>query len=185
MQCFIEGKSALQAAKSFKISYVSAKNYYQKFRKICAMISEEHYSLIRQKSVEYEEYFYIEKSKKQKKAVIFDAHNFLTFDYDGYIYTLLMPSLHKYKRQLLADNVEDAYLEEFNKFKRISRIIKVSKHYNTIVKFWNYFEKNIVLYKGISNELFAYYLKEFEFKFNYSKQEGFNLLLKHYFKEEI
>ncbi|WP_457748136.1 transposase [Sulfurimonas sp.] len=183
MQCFLQGKSALEASSLFDISYVSTKNYYQEFREICALISEKNYSNVREKNVEYEEYFYIEKSKKHKKDAIFDAHNFLTFDYDGYIYTLLMPSLHRYKKQFLEDNIENVYIEEFNKFKRISRIIKVSKHYNTIVKFWNFFEKNIVVYKGVSNELFAYYLKEFEFKFNHSIEDGLELLIQNYFKE--
>ena len=184
LQCFIQNQSVLEASKLYNISYVSVKNYYHNFRTLCAIISEENYTQIRDKSVEYEEYFYLEKSKKHKKSAIFDAHNFLTFDYDGYIYTLIMPSLQKYKTQFIHDQLEDAYLKEFNKFKRKSRIIKVSKHHNAIVKFWDYFEENITLYKGVSNEYFAYYLKEFEFKFNYTQQEAFELLLKNYYKDE-
>ncbi len=148
------------------------------------MISEEIYIQIQGKCVEYEEYFYLEKSKKNRKSAIFDAHNFLTFDYDSYIYTLILPSLEKYKTQLIHDKPEDFYLKEFSKFKRKSRIIKVSKYHNVIVEFWDYFEENIALYKGVSNEYFAYYLKEFEFKFNYNKEDAFKLLLKNYYKNE-
>ncbi len=184
LQCFLDNKSALESSKLLDISYISAKNYYQDFRIIATNISEYNYTQLHDKNVEYEEYFYIEKSKKKRLNAIFEAHNFLTFDYDGYIYTILMPSLLKYKNQFIEDGVDGAYIEEFKRFKRTFKIIKISKQYNTIIKFWDYFEKNIVIYKGISNELFAYYLKEFEFKFNYTKEEAFEQLLHNYFKEE-
>lgn len=183
MECFLRNISALEASKLYAVSYITAKNHYHDFRLLCATISEQEYEDIREKHVEYEEYFYIEKSKKNQTNALFDAYNFLTFDYEGYIYTILMPSLQKYKTQFLEDKIEGAYIDELRKFKRQSRIIKVSKHYNTIVKFWEFFEKNITVYKGISNEYFAYYLKEFEFKFNYSKEEALELLIQNYFKE--
>ncbi|MDD2838965.1 MAG: transposase, partial [Sulfuricurvum sp.] len=81
---------------------------------------------------------------------------------------ILMPSLNKYKHQFLADNLEDLYYKEFSKFMRTSKIIKVSERYNTITRFWNFFESFIIPYKGVSNEFFPYYLKEAEFKFNFS-----------------
>lgn len=185
MECFLRNISALEASKLYTVSYITAKNYYHDFRLLCATISEKEYECIREKHVEYEEYFYIEKSKKNQRNALFDAYNFLTFDYEGYIYTILMPSLQKYKREFLEDKIEDAYIKELHKFKRQSRIIKISKQYNSIVKFWEYFEKNITVYKGISREYFAYYLKEFEFKFNYSKEEAMQLLIQNYFKEQI
>jgi DNA-directed RNA polymerase subunit M/transcription elongation factor TFIIS len=184
IDAFVENESANAAAKRLKLSYSSVWAYYEEFRYLSAKISEEEYSDKRDEKCEYEEYFYLEKTKKSKREAIFDAHNFLTFDYHGHIYTLLLPSLKKYRSQMLQDSVEDAYLDEFNKFKRISRIIKVSKHYNTIVKFWDYFENAIVIYKGIESEAFIYFLKEFEFKFNHTKEEAKDLLLHHYFKEK-
>ena len=38
------------------------------------------------------------------------------------------------------------------------------------------FEENIKKYRGIDKENFIYYLKEFEFKFNYSKEEQKDIL---------
>ncbi|WP_434638082.1 transposase [Sulfurimonas sp. NW7] len=184
MEAFLDNKSALDASKLLHISYVCAKNYYQDFRMLCANISEEHYMKIRDNAVEYEEYFYLEKSKKHKSGAIFDAYNFLTFDYNGYIYTLLMPSLQKYKNQFLEDNLEDTYTKEFKKFQRASKLIRLSNKENKILDFWKYFEKSILVYKGVSHKLFDYYLKEFEFKFNYSKEEALELLIQNYFKEQ-
>jgi transposase len=113
---------------------------------------------------------------------VFDAHNFLTFDYDGHLYTIVMPTLQKYRQQFIDDNLEDLYASEFSRFKRKSRIINVSKHLNKIVEFWNYFENAILTYKGVSTESFPLYLKELEFKFNYDVQKQTELLEQYYYR---
>ena len=183
IQTFIDNENALHVSKRLHLSYVSVKKFYDEFRYITAQICENEYEIFRKDNCEYEEYFYLENSKKEKKEAIFDAHNFLTFDYNRHIYTLLMPSLQKYKNQFLHDNIQDSYIEEFNKFKRISRIIKVSSIHNNIVKFWNYFEKEILKYKGVSDKNFALYLKEMEFKYNHSSNDAIEILIKEYFNE--
>ncbi len=182
MQCYSDDQSALSVSKRLHISYVSVQKYYETFRFLSAKICETEYERLRNIQCEYEEYFYLESSKKLKSEAIFDAHNFLTFDYDNHIYTLLMPSLHRYKAQMIEDKIESFYIDEFKKFKRDSKIIKVSKRHNNIVKFWKYFEKSILKYKGISDDKFAYFLKEFEFKYNHSKDDTITLLIQAYFK---
>jgi hypothetical protein len=182
IQCFIEDENALQLSKRLHLSYQSIQKYYEEFRVLCAKICEDEYQQRRESKCEYEEYFYLENSKKLKREAVFDAHNFLTFDYEGHIYTLLMPSLQQYKNQFLEDSVEDAYIDEFKKFKRESRIIKVSAHFNNIVKFWDYVESATLKYKGINTEVFIYFLKEFEFKYNHTKDEAIELLIEAYFK---
>ncbi|MEN4053868.1 transposase [Sulfurimonas sp. NWX79] len=182
IEAYINNESALQLANRMQVSYTSIHSYYEELRFLCANISEKEYEKYRNINCEYEEYFYLEKSKKNEQEAVFDAHNFLTFDYNGHIYTLLLPSLHKYKNKMIEDSIESTYLHEFNKFKRISRLIKVSKHHNNIVQFWDYFEKSIIIYKGIKSDHFIYFLKEFEFKYNHSKDEAINLLISEYFK---
>ena len=183
MHSFIKNESAYHTAKRLHLSYQSVQKQFQLFRMLCATISEDEYEKIRHLACEYEEYFYLENSKKNKKEAIFDAQNFLTFDYDGHIYTLLMPSLQKYKQQLLQDNVEDTYIQTFKKFKRESKLIRLSKNQNNITKFWDYFEKNILHYKGVKSETFGYFLKEFEFKYNHTQDESIELLIQYYFKD--
>jgi len=182
IQGFVNNESALQLSQRLSISYVSVQNFYEKLRVISAKISEKEYEKVRNKECEYEEYFYLEHSKKFQKESIFDAHNFLTFDYKGHIYTLLMPSLQQYKKQFIQDSVEGVYIDQFKKFKRESRIIKVSQHHNNIVAFWEYLEQSTKKYKGISNESFIYFLKEFEFKYNHTKEKAIDLLIECYFK---
>ncbi|MBC8238045.1 MAG: transposase [Helicobacteraceae bacterium] len=185
IQCYAENLSALSVSKRLGTSYVSIQKHYEIFRFLSAKICEEEYEELADKQCEYEEYFYLESSKKLKREAIFDAHNFLSFDYDEHIYTLIMPSLHIYKTQMIEDQIEDSYINEFKKFKRENKIIKVSKRLNNIVRFWEYFEKSIVKYKGVNNDKFAYFLKEFEFKYNHSKDDTINLLIQAYFKVSL
>ncbi len=180
---FISDESALSCSKRLNLSYISVQKYYKNFRLLCAKICEEEYEQLRDRHCEYEEYFYLENSKKSNAEAIFDAHNFLTFDYGNHIYTLLMPSLKPYKEQFLHDNVEGAYINEFKKFKRDNKIIKVSERYNNIVRFWDYFEEKITHYKGVNSESFVEYLKEYEYKYNHTRDRAIDLLIIHYFKD--
>ncbi|MBU0632702.1 transposase [bacterium] len=185
IEYFCKNENALQTSKQLNLSYVSIHRYYDIFRLLCAKISEKEYESTREKPCEYEEYFYLEQSKRNDRSAVFDAHNFLTFDYGSHIYTLVMPTLQMYKQQFIDDNLQEVYNDAFSKFKRKSKIIKISKHLNTIVSFWEYFEKFILNYKGISTENFPLYLKEAEFKFNHPIQIQIKLLQKQYFEEKF
>jgi len=182
INAFCSDENALTASKSLGLSYVSVLNYYQKFRHLCAQYCEAQYNLHRHTETQYEEYLYIEKSKRHDKTAIFDSHNFLTFGYGDHVYTLLMPSLGMFKQQFVEDNLEDMYHKEFSKFMRTSKIIKISEHDNAITKFWHYFEHFITAFKGVSKEHFPYYLKEAEFKFNIPIEERIAILEQLYFR---
>ncbi|MCF6340621.1 MAG: transposase [Sulfurimonas sp.] len=180
---FINNENALSLSKRLSLSYISVQKYYKEFRILSALICEKEYEAIRSNPCQYEEYYYLENSKKFKKEAIFDAHNFLTFDYENHIYILMMPSLKQYKGQFIEDGVENLYFDEFKKFKRDAKIIKISQQHNNIVRFWSYFEKKILTYKGIKSEFFIYYLKEYEFKYNHLENEAIELLIEYYFKD--
>jgi transposase-like protein len=184
MQHFVNNESARYISQKENLSYISVQNHYKIFRHLCATISQREYDHIRHKRCEYEEYYYVDKSKKMKREAIFDAHNFLTFDFENHIYTLLMPSLIQYKQQFIRDGMDGTYIDEFNKYKRDNKIIKVLKHENNIVKFWNHFEKSILKYKGVKSNSFEFFLKECEFKYNHTKEQAVKLLIaQHYLKK--
>ena len=48
------------------------------------------------------------------------------------------------------------------------------------MEFWHYFEKLILIYKGVSSDAFIYYLKEVEFKFNHDESKQKKLLFQKY-----
>jgi transposase len=183
IQAFCHDENALSASKSLNLNYVTVLKYYQKLRHLSAEYCETQYHLHRTPDSQYEEYLYIEKSKRHDKTAIFDSHNFLTFSYGERVYTLLMPSLGMFKQQFVEDNLEDMYHKEFSKFMRTSKIIKISEYDNAITKFWHFFENAITTFKGVSNEHFPYYLKEAEFKFNTPTHERSKILELLYFQK--
>jgi len=167
IRCFCDDKSANQTAKELNINYISVHKRYELFRNLIANFLEEAY---KNKDVkEYDEYLYIPRSKKKIKENIFDAQNFLTFNYDNKIYNLLMPNLKIYKKQFIDDGAEEIYFKEFSKFMMMNKISKTQKRENIITRFWLYFEDSILKYKGVTDRNFIFYLKEIEFKFNYEK----------------
>ncbi|DAB38721.1 MAG TPA: transposase [Sulfuricurvum kujiense] len=182
IQLFCHDENALATSKTLNLSYVTTLKYYQKFRHLAAEYCEAQYETFRTQESQYEEYLYLEKSKRRDKTAIFDSHNFLTFGYGNYVYTLLMPSLGMFKQQFVEDNLEEVYSKEFSKFMRTSKIIKISEHDNAITKFWHYFEQFITSFKGVSNDHFPYYLKEAEFKFNTPPSERSKILEQLYFR---
>lgn len=185
MDHFCKDENALTASKILHLSYATVLKYYQKFRHLAAEYCEEQYHLHRTRESQYEEYLYIEKSKRHNKKAIFDSHNFLTFAYGEHVYTILMPSLGAYKQQFLEDNLEEVYTKEFSKFMRSSKIIKISEHDNAISRFWHYFETFIRSFKGVSSEFFPYYLKEAEFKFNTPMTKRREVLERFYFRNKL
>ena len=60
----------------------------------------------------------------------------------------------------------------------LNKISKIQKKENIIASFWIYFEESILKYKGINKQNFFYYLKEIEFKFNYTTDKQKNILNK-------
>ena len=173
---FCEETTVNSCVKNHNLNYVTVKKRYDKYRQLIASFLEEHYH--NKQVIEYDEYIYLEQSKKKIKENIFDAINFMTFNYEDKVYNLLMPTLHKYKNQFLDDGIEESYFKEFSKFMMLNKISKIQKKENIIASFWIYFEESIVKYKGINKENFFYYLKEIEFKFNYSIEEQQNILFK-------
>ncbi len=182
IRLFCGDENALNASKKTGMTYVTVLKYYQRFRWLIAEYCETQYNLHRCGHVEYEEYLYIEKSKRRDQTAIFDSHNFLTFGYGTNVYTLLMPSLEIFKDQFIEDNLEKIYVKEFSKFMRTTKIIHISEHDNAIAKFWHYFEQFITPYKGVSREHFPYYLKEAEFKFNTPAHSRAGILETLYFR---
>jgi transposase-like protein len=181
MELYLQNYSALEVSKTQKLSYKSVWEYFDSFRKLSAIISENEYETLRDKPCEYEEYFYIQQIKKHSKHSILDAQNFLTFDYQNHIYTILMPSLKKYKKEFIDDGIGSIYTNELSKFARDSKLINISKLDNNITKFWAYLEKHITIYKGVNDENFGLFLKEFEFKYNHTKTKALELLIREYF----
>jgi len=175
IKLFCSNFTVNQASKQLKLHYTTVKVRYELIRKSISIYQEQQYQ---QKNVkQYDEYIYLAKSKNKVKQNIFDAQNFITFNYENKVYNLIMPNLSKYKEKFIVDGANEAYFKEFSKFMMLNKISKVQKSENIIQRFWNFFEESILRYKGINERNFFYYLKECEFKFNYTKIQQEKILL--------
>ena len=154
-QCFADGLTAKQTAYRLDLNYITVSKHYKKIRADIIIELENDFKKSEQKS--YDEYIYIEKSKI-KNNELFRAKDFITFEYgDGKVYNLLMPALDRYK---------DIEAKELRRFLESSKLQSSPIYKTTIQKFWQYFEEGIVRYKGVSDDNFFEYLKEFEWRFN-------------------
>jgi len=153
---FLDGLTPSEISEKYSFSYASVVKEVRHIRKVIASICEEEF-LQKEEIREFEEYLYIPKTSKE----LIKAQNFLTIDYGGKIYNIMLSPMKNYA----------GYDEEkIKSFFRQSRIIKVQNHAN-IYKFWDYFEDFIRKFKGVKEDNFFYYLKEAEFRFNGFKIE--------------
>lgn len=178
IESFCSDVSAHKTSTALGINYLTVKSRYDDFRKLIAKFAEDEYQ--DKEVLEYDEYLYLEQSKKKVEKNIFDAQNFLTFHYEDKVFNLPMPNLHKYKSDFLKDGADKSYFKELSKFIMFNKIAKIQNIDNLITRFWIFFEDSILRYKGIKPENFFYYLKEIEFKFNYTKDEQRKILAKLY-----
>jgi transposase-like protein len=178
IECFCNNLTINQATLKLSLNYITIKKQYTKLRQDIALYLENSY--IQEDIIAYEEYLYIEKSKKIKNN-IFDAKNIISFEYNNKIFNLLMPSLNTYKEQFLTQETKITDNKEFSKFLKFNKISNIKKEQTLIHNFWYFFEDEILKYKGVNNDSFFYYLKEIEFKFNYSKNKQIDILNKIYF----
>jgi len=174
IKAFCQNQTANQTANNLNINYITIKRKYELLRNNIALYLEEQYQ--GKHVLQYDEYIYLEQSKKKVKENIFDAHDFITFNYENKVYNLLLPNLNRYKDQFLDDGVDESYFKEFSKFMMSNKITKIQRSENIIQRFWYFFEDSILKYKGIDKKNFFYYLKECEFKFNYTKEEQEKIL---------
>jgi len=152
---FLDGLNPSEISKKYNISYATVTKEIHIIRKVMAQICENEF-LKKEDIKEFEEYLYIPKTNKKDLNSIYKAQNFLTIDYGGKIYNILLSNMKNY---------ESLSKDEIISMLRQNRIIKIYEKRN-IKLFWEYFENFIVKFKGIKDENFFYYLKEAEFRFN-------------------
>ena len=157
---FLDELTPAQISKKYNISYLTVVKEIKNIRKAIVQICEEEF-LKKYELKEFEEYLYIPKSLKKDKNSIYKAQNFLTIDYGGKIYNILLTSMKNYKF-IDYNQIKSMFLQ--------SKIIKIQTKAN-LIKFWEYFENFITKFKGVNEENFFLYLKEAEFRFNKFKIE--------------
>ena len=166
---FLQNITALELSKNLGLNYKTIKNRYDEIRAKIPQLLEDEYNSLPKDYSEYEEYYYFTQKQKSKNIKsLYEAINIIGFYSNEKVYTLLMPNL-KHRRESLSGSEYEEYL---NWHKIYSKESYKTKLYD----FWKYLEENLKKYKGIEEAYFFYYLKECEFRFNYSKEEQLEIL---------
>ena len=160
LHAFLMELTPSKISEKYNFAYASVVKEIQHIREVMAKICEDEF-LKKNEITEFDEYLYIPKTNKKNIHSIYKAQNFLTIDYEGKIYNILLNDMKVY------ENMDP---EEIKKLMRQSHIIKIKQNIN-IPMFWEYFENFITKFKGIKKDKFFYYLKEAEFRFNKFKIE--------------
>ena len=146
---FLNGLNPNEISKKHNFSYVSVVNEIKNIRIEMAQICEDKF-LEKNNICEFEEYLYIPNKD------IYKAENFLTIDYGGLIYNIMLSDMKNYEN-LDEKEIKSMFLQ--------SRIIKIQNQLK-IQQFWDYFKIFMKKYRGVKKNNFFYYLKEAEFRFN-------------------
>ena len=168
IQKFCENKTAFEVANELKLNYKTVKDRFDVLRQKIAVYSEDIYNSSIKDNTEYEEFYYLkEREKVKKKKSLSEAVNIIGFYSNQKVYTLLMPKIGN-----RAFDVEDGFIQYLSWYKIHSQ----NAHQTKLNRFWKFLEKNLKKHKGVYEDNFFYYLKEYEFKFNYKKSEQLEIL---------
>lgn len=156
MSLFMQATPINQIFKEKKYAKQTLYSHFMILRKLIALHLDVAFQPHIDTIEEYQEYIYAPMRSKYRFT-----QSCITFSNNGKVYSLLT-DLSKSNDGL----------------KNFSKIRKVKKDSLVIESFWEFFESFISKYRGVSKESFFYYLKEAEFRFNYTKAEQKEILTK-------
>lgn len=168
LNAFVENKSAHECALQLHLNYLTIKKVYQKLRLLLIKYSEELYTNQQETFSQYDEYYYLPTSKRGKPKYLFDAIGILGMMYGKSIHTLLLPDQFAHLKNLEDTSIEK---ETYARYLNQHKVAHYKSFDNALVDFWHFLETWLEHFKGVKKENFIYYLKEAEFKFNYTKEE--------------
>ena len=177
MDYFCNDISANECSKSLHVNYKSIKDRYMDFRKLALLHTEKIYHKKEDEFSEYDEYYFLPQNKRGKVKYLFDAIGILGMVYRSSVYTLLLPDQFSHIKNAKLD-IKITYIKEYAQYLNRHKIVHFEKFDSQIIRFWVFLEKKLLHFKGISKENFIYYLKEYEFKFNYTKKMQKEILWK-------
>lgn len=158
-EAFLNKQNALNCSKELGVNYRTVKDRYDEYRYFLAKFLEEEYNNTIKDNSQYEEYFYFKtKQKYRKDKSLYEAINIMGFCNNDKVYTLLMPKL------TIKSQGSDKHFETYLNWHKIH---SQNSYKTRLYDFWKFLEVELKQYKGVDEDMFFYYLKECEFRFNY------------------
>jgi len=178
IDAFLEGQTMAGCAKALHLNYNTVKHAYHKMRLLLSSYAQECYLHQPQTFSEYEEFYYLPYTKQKNTRFFLDAVGIFGMVYQSWVYTLLLPDqFTPFKRLMEDENTLEINNEAYARYLNHHKVTHVKSFEHRLGAFWNYFENFMRTFKGVKKENLFYYLKEAEFKFNYTKEKQKKILL--------
>jgi hypothetical protein len=128
--------------------------------------------------LEYDEFYYLPQTKQKKARFFLDAVGIFGMVYEkAWVYTLLLPDqLTPFKRLLEDESNPHVDNEAYARYLNHHKVTHINSFEHRLGTFWDYFKTFMCASKGVKKENLFYYLKEAEFKFNYTKEKQKEIL---------
>lgn len=175
LSAFLDNISTHHCSHVLNLNYITVKKAYQTIRLAIIDFIEQSYTYQKNSFTQYDEYYFLPQSKKGNFNYFFDSIGVLGMAYETKIYTLLLPDQFSHLKHLSRDLIDMHYYAQYLHNHKMAHFQSFN---NIINQFWIFLEEFMLHFKGVNQENFIYYLKEAEFKFNYTKEEQRNILQK-------
>ena len=179
IDAFLKGLTAKETSLVYKISFPTVFEKYSLFRQLITLYLEAIYRQKDETFSEYEEYLFLPRSKRGDPKFLLEGIGIMAMNKKEYVYTLLMPDhFNRYQYQYLQDGIEHVANKELASYLHWNKISKLETFDTPLTKFWYFLETFMGKFHGVRREYFSDYLKEAEFRFNYTHDEQEKILIK-------
>ena len=188
---------ANKAAKDLNFGYQKVRNKYMQYREeIFSFLNQEYQKLSGEIECD-ESYFGGKRKGNRGRGARGKVKVFGMLERYKRIYTTIINDvsaetlMNEIKNNALKGSV--FYTDTFRSYKSLKfygkhievdhgKVLAVGKrHINGLEGFWSFAKERLLKYHGVSQDHFLLYLKELEFRYNYRKQNIFDLLIKIHF----
>ena len=168
--------SPKDASLSLKTTLPTILAYYGQIRSLLPQFLEQIYLKESSSYREYEEYLFLPKYKRNKKDCLIEGVGIMGLFGKGGVYTLLMPDHWKSLDSNIKMNPD--FIETLAHYYQWNKLIRIDSRQTPIGKFWHFLEEFMGKFHGIKEDYFGLYLKEAEFRFNFTKEEQAHHLMR-------
>ena len=190
--------SARKTAIALGLSYRTVSIRFMEYRYKMAEYLREQFKKMNGEIEIDESYFGGKRKGKRGRGAYNKAIVFGILERKGKVYTAVVPnvkaktSMGKITKKTKKGSV--SYTDQFRSYKSLilygkhersdhsKTLVEYNKHINGIEGFWSFAKERFMKYHGINRDNYYWYLKEMEFRFNYRKEDLFNVLVQLIFR---
>jgi len=185
LNAFLQNNTIYECSTNLHLNYITVKKIYHKIRLLLCTYSQERYLNQPNTFSEYDEFYYLPHTKQKNARFFLDGVGIFGMAYESWVYTLLLPDqLTPFKRLIEDETDLEGSNEAYARYLNHHKVTHIKSFEHRLGAFWNYFETFMCAFKGVKKENIFYYLKEAEFKFNYTKEQQ-HAILQQLWKENM